>query len=139
MYTSLRACASGMCLKSASTARILDSSGGGGSFWINLPTGIAGDVCDQQIKVLQKALHGRKRLDMRKAATGYTSWDEQMRERGQTGKVIKAVFGVHAGRNHQDGLPMDTLRCLTGEVTGDRSVFCLFENMASTMPGGNAQ
>ena len=59
---------------------------------------------------------------MRKAATGYTSWVEQMRERGQTGKVIKAVLGVHAGRKHQDGLSMDTLRCRTGEVTGDPAV-----------------
>ena len=56
---------------------------------------------------------------MRKAATGYTSWVEQIRQRGQTGKVISAVLGVNDGRKHYHGLSMDTLRCRTGDVTGD--------------------
>ena len=75
-----------------------------------LPAGVDGDVCDRQIDSLRKTLHGRKRLEMRMAATGYTSWVEQIRERGQTGKVIKAVLRVYAGRKHQDGLYMDTRR-----------------------------
>ena len=119
MYTTLRARASSIGLKIASTMRILESSGGGEAFWTSFPAGVDGDLCDRQIDTLWRALHGRKRLETRKAATCYTSWVEQMREQGQTGKVIKAVLGVHAGRKHQDGLSMDTLRFRTGEVTGD--------------------
>ena len=41
-----------------------------------------------------------------------------MREQGKAGKVIKAVFGVRAGRKHQDGLVMDSLRQPSWEVIG---------------------
>ena len=42
-----------------------------------------------------------------------------MREQGKFGKVIKAVLGVHAERNHKDGLVMDSLRRTSWEVIRD--------------------
>ena len=71
---------------------------------------ISNEVCDRQILVHRKALLGQKKLEMRKAISKYSAWVEQMREQGKAGKVIKAVLGIHAGRNHQDGLVMDSLR-----------------------------
>ena len=42
-----------------------------------------------------------------------------MREQGRMGRVIKAVLGVHAGRKHQDGVSLDTLRSPTLGLVGD--------------------
>ena len=121
MYTTLRAHAASMGMKDDMITRILRSSGGGEEFWAQVPL-ITGVVCDDQIAKHRKALHGRKRLEMRKASSCYASWVEQMREQGKAGKVIKAVRGVHAGRNHQDGLVMDSISRNTGEVIGDLAI-----------------
>ena len=88
MCTTLRAYASSMGLKSTTTAPILKSPGSGEAIWTSFPAGIDGDVCDLQKQHSPETLHGRKRLEMWKAATGYTSWVEIMHERDQTGKII---------------------------------------------------
>ena len=74
-------------------------------------------MCDKDISLHLKALHGRKRLEMCKASSSYASWVEQIRDQGKAGKVIKVIFGVHAGWKHQDGLVMDSIK--TGEIIGD--------------------
>ena len=67
----------------------LEWSGGGEAFWTSFPAKIVGDVRDRQIDSLRKALQGRKRLKMRKAATGYTTLVEQMLKGARLVKLSK--------------------------------------------------
>ena len=73
MYATLRARAASIRMIDDEIARILRTSGGGEQFWAQVPT-ITKAVCDEQISIHRKALHGRKRLKLRKASPTYTSW-----------------------------------------------------------------
>ena len=63
MYATLRARGASMGMTDDAITRILRSSGGGEQFWAQVLT-ITVAVCDQQIAIHRKALHGRKRLEM---------------------------------------------------------------------------
>ena len=117
VYQVLRSRASGLGL---STTRVQDIlRGGDESYWIDLGASLSVAHCTNLIINLKRALHGRKRQEMRLASSGYSAWVEQMREQGRAGKVIKAVLGSHAGRKHQDGLSLDTLRLPGVGLVGD--------------------
>ena len=75
MYVTLRGRAAGMGMNDATITIILRSSVGGELFWAQVPP-VSSVVCDKQISLHQKALHGRKRPEMRKASSTYTSWME---------------------------------------------------------------
>ena len=106
MYATLRARAAGMVINDYTITRILCSSGGGEEIWTQVLT-ISVVVRGVQIAMHRKALHGWKRLEMRKACSSYNSWVMKMREQGKAGKVINAVFEAHAGQKYQDKLVMD--------------------------------
>ena len=119
IFDSLKARASGMGLPRSRIDRILSTTHKDMQYWLALTSGPTPALCDLEIRSLRKLLHGRKRMEMRKASQGYSSWVEHMREIGKTGKVIKAILGVHAGRRHKDGLTIDSLTLPNDEVTGD--------------------
>ena len=103
------------------TPCILSSSSGGEQFSAQLPT-ITRGVCDEQIARHRNALHGRKRLEMRKARSTYPLWVEQMTELRKADKAVKAAIGEHVGRKHQNGLVMDSIGRKTREVIGDKGL-----------------
>ena len=119
IYDALWARANGLKLKSRIITTIIGTKNSTTSYWISLATGHIKDKCEAEIKHLSKLLHGRKRVDMRKAGAGYMSWVELQREIGKTGKVIKAVLGVHAGRKHSDRVTPDSLTLPAEVVLGD--------------------
>jgi len=119
MFQTIEARATGMGMSTKDIKRILSSTSRDAQYWLTLPTGPTPTLCDTSIKKLKKLLHGRKRMDMRKASKGYSSWVESMREQGKAGRVIKATLGVHAGRRHQDGLTVDAIESPAGKIQGD--------------------
>jgi len=119
MFQTIEARAAGMGMSTKDIKRILSSTSLDAQYWLTLPTGPTPTLCDTSIKKLKKLLHGRKRMDMRKASKGYSSWVESMREQGKAGRVIKATLGVHAGRRHQDGLTVDAIESPAGKIQGD--------------------
>jgi len=119
IYDILMARAKGLNLKPRIITSVLGTKSSTTGYWNTLATGPVEENCKAEIKRLSKLLHGRKRIDMRKASEGYTSWVEHQREIGKTGKVIKAVLGVHAGRRHSDRVTPDSLTLPSQEVLGD--------------------
>ena len=119
MFQTIEARATGMGMPMPHIKRLLSSTSLDYRYWLSLPTCPTAALYDVGIKQLKKLLHGRKRMDMRKASQGYSSWVESMREQGKAGRVIKATLGAHAGRRHQDGLTVDAIETPSGRIQGD--------------------
>ena len=96
--------------------RILDVPNASLEFWMSCRSGPTVSLCDDAVKLLRSKLHGRLRKEMRLAQKGYMSYIESQREQGKLRSVIKAILGVHAGRKHQDGLPLEVVTSSSGEV-----------------------
>ena len=119
MFQTIETRASSMGMSTSAINRILTSTSLDSKYWLSIPAGPTPFLCDAGIKQLKKLLHGRRRMDMRKASKGYSSWVESMREQGKIGRVIKATLGAHAGRRHQDGLTIEAIEAASGKIQGD--------------------
>ena len=108
-----------MGIPQISIKRILDVDRASLEYFRSLPSAPSPQACDEAIHLLRKKLQGRARTEMRLAHKGYMSFIESNREKGRLKQVIKAILGSHAGRRHQDGLCMDSVRRNNGEVIGD--------------------
>ena len=100
--------ATGLLEDAGRVLQILNMTNKGPDWWTaNIFTR---EDCDTEIKAIKRLLHGRKRTDLRQQWNSRTKWLEQQREKGKTGRIIKAVLHTLAGRKHQAGSNLETVR-----------------------------
>ena len=115
MFNTLRLRAEGVGLTPTKVASILTGTKKGQDWWTNRAI-ITHEDCDVEIKALKQLTHGRQRQDNRLRWKKRTAWLERMASLGKCGKIIKAVLKGQAGRKHQNGLNLDTVRDGSGKI-----------------------
>jgi len=108
-----------MSLSEHTARRILNIDKASPEYIMSLPSSPSPQACDEAIRRLRLQVQGRARSDMRLAHRGYMSYIEANRENGRLKTVVTAIMGSHVGRQHQDGLQMDSVTTDSRTVVGD--------------------